>query len=569
MRVYLKRFLILLLLLIMAAGFTGATAHAAALKLSSKMKRITAGQKTTVTLKNTKKSGKWKISDGSTVKIVKKSGKSCTVYGIKKGSAILTCKVGKKTLKCKIVVEVPSLGAKTIRLHKGKSYSLKIKGTGGTPAFSYTNHTCVKVTKKSKYLLSVKALKEGSSVITVTINRRKYKSKVTVKDHFPSDSWEHVADPTTEKAGYDVRRCTVCKKAVEKREIARLPSVAYLQKGYVNTHTQDAAVYGDYLVTCHGSGIYGIYDVHTLALLSLVNEEASPFMRPHCNSVCFGTDFYAPDDPFPLLYCNVYNKYSASATDRREGICLVYRLVPEYEEFTARLVQMIRIGFVEDRDYWKSLAGAGDLRPFGNFVIDPEHRKLIAYVPRDKTPHMRYFVFDLPPAPSYKDEDDGGGQDTGDSGGTGEDGSGDDGSSGDGSGTGGTEPGNGGGEDPGGDGPSGPSGSDDPSPGELNSAGIYVYTLGIEDILEMHDSTYLKVIQGNCLIGSKLYVLAGLSTIANPATLGVIDLNTWSTKVINLRRDGLTEEPELIYYDDGSLYYGTYSGEVFKLDLLV
>ena len=120
---------------------------------------------------------------------------------------------------------------------------------------------------------------------------------------------------------------------------------------------------------------------------------------PHSNAVGFGIP--TPDEPFPPLYTNVYNTY-AKADDRREGCLCVYRLFQQEnvsrcgEDYTATLVQVIRIGFTEDRDLWKSLDGNGDTRPYGNFCVDGQRGKLYAFVMRDKEHVTRYFTFDLP-----------------------------------------------------------------------------------------------------------------------------------------------------------------------------
>ncbi len=97
----------------------------------------------------------------------------------------------------------------------------------------------------------------------------------------------------------------------------------------------------------------------------------------------------------PLLYANVYNSYQERA-DRREGVLCVCRLRETENGFASRFVQVIRIGFAEDRSLWKSLEGDGDVRPCGNFAVDAERGLLKAFVMRAREPATRYFVFDLP-----------------------------------------------------------------------------------------------------------------------------------------------------------------------------
>ena len=108
----------------------------------------------------------------------------------------------------------------------------------------------------------------------------------------------------------------------------------------------------------------------------------------------FGTEYAEEGDEFPLLYSNVYNNYKKSE-DRREGQCCVYRLQRTADGFVTTLVQLIRIGFVEDSTLWRS-ADVDDVRPYGNFTIDRERDLYWAFVMRDGTRTTRYFSFRLP-----------------------------------------------------------------------------------------------------------------------------------------------------------------------------
>ena len=181
----------------------------------------------------------------------------------------------------------------------------------------------------------------------------------------------------------------------------KLKKIAKVESG------QDFAIHGGYFFDFVAHGIcLGEVSVYELKdVLSANGEELEPLCRfivggtdkiiPHANTVFFGNEYYEEGDEFPLLYANVYNTY-AKAENRREGILLVYRVLRDGKSFSADLVQTISIGFVEDRDLWKSCEGNGDVRPYGNFIADLEKNVLYAYVMRDKPYKTRYFVFDLP-----------------------------------------------------------------------------------------------------------------------------------------------------------------------------
>ena len=67
--------------------------------------KVVVGAKKVLKLKNNKRAVKWKISKGKKyVKIVKKSKKSCTVKGIKKGNATVRAVIGAKKYSCKVKV---------------------------------------------------------------------------------------------------------------------------------------------------------------------------------------------------------------------------------------------------------------------------------------------------------------------------------------------------------------------------------------------------------------------------------------------------------------------------------
>lgn len=165
----------------------------------------------------------------------------------------------------------------------------------------------------------------------------------------------------------------------------KLTKIAQIAKG------QDGAFWGRYLFRFDTKGNCRVYDSRTWAQISAFALDQLDRWAPHSNAVCFGREYYAPEDEFPLLYTNVYNTY-AKDEDPRKGVCCVYRLQRKELHFVTTLVQTIRIGFVED-ELWKS---GEDVRPYGNFVIDRQSGTYWAFTMRDTDRVTRYFAFALP-----------------------------------------------------------------------------------------------------------------------------------------------------------------------------
>lgn len=164
---------------------------------------------------------------------------------------------------------------------------------------------------------------------------------------------------------------------------------------------QDGAVYGSLLFRFNHKGDCRVYDLAALPRFDGESgaESVAAFtlgetLVPHSNAVFFGKERFEETDEFPLLYTNIYNNYHAEA-DPLRGVCCVYRIKREGETFTTRLVQAIRVGFVEDESLWLSGRNV-DRRPYGNFVADTEKGVLYAFTMRDSDNTTRYFSFDLP-----------------------------------------------------------------------------------------------------------------------------------------------------------------------------
>ncbi|MBQ3057805.1 MAG: hypothetical protein IJD00_02520 [Clostridia bacterium] len=163
------------------------------------------------------------------------------------------------------------------------------------------------------------------------------------------------------------------------------------------TDGQDGAVFGGLLFRFKTNGLCYVYNLNNLTIekkspiVSIFTLDKADVIVPHSNSVVFGNEYYAEDDEFPLLYTNIYNNYSR-CENKRIGVCCVYRIWREENEFKNRLVGLIEIGFTKD-ELWSS---GDDIRPFGNFVIDKEKGLYHAFTMRDNEEITRYFSFKLP-----------------------------------------------------------------------------------------------------------------------------------------------------------------------------
>ena len=266
------------------------------------------------------------------------------------------------------------------------------------------------------------------------------------------------------------------------------------------TALQDGAVYGDYFFAFSGAGVCKVYTTDNFKQVSQFTLEKVKLFKPHSNAVCFGSTKYHPDDEFPLLYTNIYNNYGIDDKDMI-GVCGVYRIVRDGDKFDSTLVQVIKIGFTEDTELWASKNG--DVRPYGNFVVDTDRNKLIAFTMRDADSSTRFFEFDIPTL------DEG----TKDS--------------------------------------------------ELK---VKKVTLTKDDITDSFKVPYFKYLQGCTYYDGRVYSLEGFTNSAkNPASMKIVDLNK-KKMVTEIKLDdmGLTIEPEAAFVIDGELYYAEVSGNIYK-----
>lgn len=280
---------------------------------------------------------------------------------------------------------------------------------------------------------------------------------------------------------------------------------------------QDGAIWNDLVFRFSESGWGRIYPLKELLESKDPDEvhqqtwalklDRSDEFAPHSNSVVFGTQYYSPEDEFPLLYSNVYNAF-AKCEDRRLGMCFVYRIWREEEKFKSKLLQVIQIGFTEDRNLWLSYGEneeGKDIRPYGNFVIDRERGELCAYVMRDRVQKTRFFTFPLP-----RLED-----------------------------------------------------------GEMDEEfGVKKVVLEEKDIIKTFETDYTIFMQGACLHDRKVYTSEGFTArpTRRPA-IRVVDLDKeCQTEYICVDAMGMIYEPEMIDFYEGTFYCSDVKGNFFRLE---
>ena len=272
---------------------------------------------------------------------------------------------------------------------------------------------------------------------------------------------------------------------------------------------QDGAIWGDYLFRFENDGNCFVFSLKEQRQIAEFCIDKTDMLKPHSNAVAFGAERYDEKDEFPLLYTNIYNNY-ARQDERQEGVCCVYRITRDGNTFSGALVQVIRSGFVEDLQLWKSLPGKGDVRPYGNFVPDVFRGKLYAFVMRDKEHVTRYFAFALPKLA-------------------------------------------------------------DGEPCER--LGVNVVTLQKEDILSTFDDEYMRYMQGACAYDGKIYSAEGFDMRTpddvNRPALRVIDMDAGKQlQYFDLYALGKTLEPELVDFADDILYYMDVAGNTYAVTFI-
>ncbi len=274
---------------------------------------------------------------------------------------------------------------------------------------------------------------------------------------------------------------------------------------------QDGAIFGSLLFRFDHKGNGNVYDLNRIDRDADEPTELTPIASftlaradeivPHANAVTFGREYYDENDEFPLLYSNIYNNY-AKEEDPLVGTCCVYRLTRTPEGFSAALVQLVSIGFTDDRTLWRSAGETNDVRPYGNFAVDAENATVYAFVMRDADRTTRYFAFDLPPVTA---------------------------------------------------------GECDPR------FGVPHVRLGAEEIRDAFDAPYHNFIQGACVHDGLIYSVEGFDENVHPA-LRVIDPRAREEIFfVDLYDAGLPLEAECIDFLGDDCLYSDAHGNIFLL----
>ena len=148
-------------------------ASAASVRLNKTKIVLVVGQTYKLKVSGTKKTPKWSSSNKKIVSVTKKG----VVKGLRKGTATITAKIGKKTYKCKVTVESPKLSSTKKTVTAGTSFTLKLNGTKQTVKWYTSNKKIATVSKKGV----VKTLRAGSVKITAKVGGKSYVCRVTVK----------------------------------------------------------------------------------------------------------------------------------------------------------------------------------------------------------------------------------------------------------------------------------------------------------------------------------------------------------------------------------------------------
>ncbi|MCR5587903.1 MAG: Ig domain-containing protein [Lachnospiraceae bacterium] len=162
-------------------------------KLSKKKLTVYTGKTSKLTVKNANKKVKWSTSNKKVLKIKKTTGKKkCTavLLGVKKGSAVVTAKVGKKKLKCKVTV---------------KKYVSNVKSVATDPL----DRSCLVVTLKkaagintADIKISTKNYKEGTYNTNLSVKALTSTDQITYRVY--TNGYIYTGDYVKFVAGDDV-----------------------------------------------------------------------------------------------------------------------------------------------------------------------------------------------------------------------------------------------------------------------------------------------------------------------------------------------------------------------------
>lgn len=156
---------------------------------------------------------------------------------------------------------------------------------------------------------------------------------------------------------------------------------------YELANLQGGAIYDGKLFVGDANGTVYIKNAATGAAVQTMALDKKDTIKPHSNAVTISTR-----NGGCYLYTNIYSNYK-SETDRHIGECCVYSMTEDGGAWSNTLVQVVKIGFIDDTDYWPATT---EERPYGNFIVDNENNCLYAYVLSTALNKIQWHKFDLP-----------------------------------------------------------------------------------------------------------------------------------------------------------------------------
>ena len=220
-------FLAVTLLLSSIISFNTESVNAATPKLNKTKITLAVGKSTNLKVSDTNNKVKWSTSD-RTIVTVSEKGK---VTGKNVGTAIITAKVGKKNLQCKVTVKVALNRTKAV-IAKNDYVKLALKGAT-VKKFTTSNKKIATVSKNGK----VVGKRKGRATITaIDNNGKKYTCKVTVED--PSLNKKKVT--LQENQNYRLKLNGNTQKITWSSSDENIASVN--SKGLVTAHSEGMAV---------------------------------------------------------------------------------------------------------------------------------------------------------------------------------------------------------------------------------------------------------------------------------------------------------------------------------------
>ena len=164
----------LLMAVLAAAMMIGLTVTAsAAPKLKKTQIVLVKGETQKLQVTGTEETVKW----SSNKKKIAQVASDGTVTAKKKGTAVITAKIGKTKLTCKVLVEQPKLNKTKLVLNVKNTFQLKLTGTGQKIKWA-TNKKSVAAVKNGL----ITAKKKGTAVITATVGSAKFACNVIVEN---------------------------------------------------------------------------------------------------------------------------------------------------------------------------------------------------------------------------------------------------------------------------------------------------------------------------------------------------------------------------------------------------